>query len=210
MKPINANQLAEIVAGEVVAGEAASCLNGVSIDSRTIGSGQVFFAIAGENFDGHQYAASAIEKSAACIVVQREIDTPSKTKTPLIRVDDSIVALGRFAAWYRQQLSAKVIAITGSVGKTTTRQILHQILSRFFKCRQARGSFNNHIGLPLTILSAEADDEILLLELGSNHPGEIESLAAIANPDIAVITLIAPSHLEGFGTLEKAIERAKQ
>ena len=153
-----------------------------------------------------QYAASAIEKGAACIVVQREVDTPPQTKTPLIQVDNCVAALAQFAVWYRQQLSAKVVAITGSVGKTTTRQILHQILNRFFKCRQAQGSFNNHIGLPLTILSAEMDDEILLLELGSNHPGEIESLAAVANPDIALITLVAPSHLAGFGTLENIIK----
>ena len=206
MKPINATQLAEIISGELIAGDGALFLNGVSIDSRTIQSGQVFFAITGENFDGHQYAASAIEEGTACIVVQQDVDTPPQTKTPLIQVDNCIAALAQFAAWYRQQLSAKIIAITGSVGKTTTRQILHQILSRFFKCRQARGSFNNHIGLPLTILSAEPDDEILLLELGSNHPGEIESLTRIANPDIALITLVAPSHLEGFGTLENIVK----
>ena len=204
MKPINATQLAEIISGELIAGEGALSFNGVSIDSRTVQPGQVFFAISGENFDGHDYVAAAIEKGAVCIVVQRKIDTP--TKTPLIQVDDCIAALAQFAAWYRQQLSAKVIAITGSVGKTTTRQILHQILTRFFKCRQAPGSFNNHIGLPLTILSAESDDDILLAELGSNHPGEIASLTAVANPDIALITLVAPSHLEGFGSLENIIK----
>ncbi|OQY03931.1 MAG: hypothetical protein B6I25_07595 [Planctomycetales bacterium 4572_13] len=204
MKPINAAQLAEIIGGELIAGDGVSFFSSVSIDSRTIESGQIFFAIAGKNFDGHNYAAAAIEKGAACIVVQREVGSP--TKTPLIRVDDCIAALAQFAAWYRRQLSAKVIAITGSVGKTTTRQILHQILSQFFKCRQARGSFNNHIGLPLTILSAEPDDDILLLELGSNHPGEIAPLARIASPDIALITRVAPSHLEGFGTLENIIK----
>ncbi|RKY08038.1 MAG: hypothetical protein DRP56_04740 [Planctomycetota bacterium] len=204
MKPINAAQLAEIIGGELIAGDGVSFFNGVSIDSRTIGPGQVFFAITGENFDGHDYAEAAIEKGAACMVVQREVDAP--TKTPAIQVDNCITALAQFASWYRRQLSAKVIAITGSVGKTTTRQILHQILSRFFKCRQALGNFNNHLGLPLTILSAEPDDDILLLELGSNHLGEIASLTRIANPDIALITRVAPSHLEGFGSLANIIK----
>ena len=152
MKPVSADQLAKIVRGHLITGEGESCFNGVSINSRTIQPGQAFFAIAGENFDGHDYAASAIEKGASCIVVEREIDMPPQTETPLIKVDDCVKALAQFAFWYRQQLTAKVIAITGSVGKTTTRQILHRVLSRFFKCRQARGSFNNHIGLPLTIL----------------------------------------------------------
>jgi UDP-N-acetylmuramoyl-tripeptide--D-alanyl-D-alanine ligase len=206
MKPVSADQLAKIVCGRLITGEGASCLNGVSIDSRTIQPGQAFFAIVGENFDGHDYAAVAIEKGACCIVVQCEVDLPGDCQAAVVRVADCVAALAQFAAWYRQQFSAKTIAITGSVGKTTTRQIMHQILSRFFKCRQARGSFNNHIGVPLTILSAEPDDDILLLELGSNNLGEIEKLAAIANPDIAVITAVAPSHLAGFGTLDNIIK----
>ena len=206
MKPVSTDQLTKTVHGRLVTGEGESRFNGVSIDSRTIQQGQAFFAIAGENFDGHDYAAAAIEKGAGCIVVQHDIDLPDVCQVALIEVDDCIEALAQFASWYRQQLSAKVIAITGSVGKTTTRQILHQILSRFFKCRQAPGSFNNHIGLPLAILSAEPDDDILLLELGSNNLGEIEKLAAIANPDIAVITAVVPSHLAGFGTLDNIIK----
>ncbi|MHC5181928.1 MAG: UDP-N-acetylmuramoyl-tripeptide--D-alanyl-D-alanine ligase, partial [Planctomycetota bacterium] len=161
--------------------------------------------IVGENFDGHDYAVSAIEKGACCVVAERDIDLPNGSQSALIKVDDCIEALTQLASWYRQQLSAKVIAITGSVGKTTTRQTMHQVLSRFFKCRQARGSFNNHIGVPLTILSAEPDDEILLVELGSNHLGEIEQLSNLANPDAAVITAVAPSHLDGFGSLDNII-----
>lgn len=206
MNPISANQVARIIGGRIISGEGGSSLNGVSIDSRTIQPGQVFFAIPGENFDGHHYAGKAIEKGASCVVVKHEIALPQGCQVPVIQVDDSIAALGQFAGWYRQQLRAKVIAITGSVGKTTTRQILHQVLSRFYQCHQAANSFNNHIGLPLTILSAQPDDEIILLELGSNHPGEIETLTAIANPDRAVITRVAPSHLEGFGTLENIIK----
>jgi UDP-N-acetylmuramoyl-tripeptide--D-alanyl-D-alanine ligase len=206
MNPINANKLAEIIGGKIIAGQVALSFNGVSIDSRRIQPGQAFFAIAGENFDGHDYATAAIEKGAACIVVEREVDTPSQCQAAVVRTDDCVAAMAQFAAWYRQQLTAKVVAITGSVGKTTTRQILHQILSRFFKCRQAPNSFNNHIGVPLTLLSAEPEDDVLLVELGSNNLGEIEKLAAVANPDIAVITAVAPSHLAGFGSLDNIIK----
>ena len=204
MKPVSADQLAKIINGRLITGESESCFNGVGIDSRTIEPGQAFFAIAGENFDGHSYAASAIQKGAACIVVEREVDVPPQAL--LIQVDNCVEALAQFAFWYRQQLTAKVIAITGSVGKTTTRQMLHQVLSGSFKCLQARGSFNNHIGLPLTILTAEPEDEILLVELGSNNLGEIEQLTAIANPDIAVITAVASSHLAGFGSMDNIIK----
>jgi len=207
MKNIEISTLVEVLLpGVIRQRNTGTRITGASIDSRTIRQGQAFFAIVGENFDGHDYAASAIEKGASCIVVEREIDLPDGSPVTLIQVDDCVAALAQFASSYRQQLTAKVIAITGSVGKTTTRHILHQILSRHFKCRQAPNSFNNHIGVPLTIFSAEPEDDILLLELGSNNLGEIEKLAAVANPDIAVITAVAPSHLEGFGSLYNIIK----
>ena len=124
------------------------------------------------------------------LVAEREIDVPGGCCGAVVLVDDTVAALGRLAAWYRQQLTAKVIAITGSAGKTTTRQILHQVLQSFYRCRQAPKSFNNEIGVPLTILSAEAEDEILLLEIGTNHPGEIAPLSKMANPDAAVVTFV--------------------
>jgi len=207
MKNLAISTLVEVLTPDVIRQcHVAGTITGVSIDSRTIQPGQAFFAIAGENFDGHDYVAAAIEKGASCIVVEREVDLLDICGVAVIRVDDCIAALAQLAAWYRQQFTARVIAITGSVGKTTTRRILHQILNRFFKCRQAPNSFNNHIGVPLTLLSAEPDDEILLVEIGSNHLGEIESLTAIANPDAAVITMIAPSHLEGFGSVDNIIK----
>jgi UDP-N-acetylmuramoyl-tripeptide--D-alanyl-D-alanine ligase len=206
MIPVTVNQLIEAINGNVICDGDDSPITGVSIDSRTIRRGQVFFAIRGDCFDGHHYAAAAIENGACCVVVEREIDLVNQSGVAVIQVDNTIEALGRLAAWYRRQMSAKVIAVTGSVGKTTTRNILYQILSRFFKCRQAPKSFNNHIGVPLTVLSAEPDDEILLLELGSNHPGEIAYLTGIANPDVAVITHITHAHLEGFGTIENIIK----
>ena len=175
---------------------------GVSIDSRTVGRGQVFFAIKGERFDGGDFVKEAFEKGAVCAVAENDIPAAGG---PIVRVDDTVVALGILAAWYRKQLSCRVVAITGSVGKTTTRSILYQILNRRFRCRQAVKSFNNQIGVPLTILSARQDDQVLLLELGTNHPGEIGYLTRIARPDIALVTFVGPAHLEGFGSVERII-----
>lgn len=201
MISVSVQQLSEILHGRVSGSMAVTC-RGVSIDSRTISRGNIFFAIAGEKFDGHDFAVKAMENGAACVVVERQVDIANAVQ---IIVEDTIIALGRLAAWYRQQLSVAVIAVTGSVGKTTTRQILHTALSCQFRCRQAIKSFNNHIGVPLTILSAEPGDEILLLELGSNNIGEIKYLTEIAKPDAALITHIGPAHLEGFGSQQNIL-----
>ena len=206
MMSIEINQVVKIIDGRVVCGDAAGSVDGVSIDSRTVQRGDLFFAIRGEHFDGHDYIRAAIGKGALCVVAEHDINLPAGNSTAVVVVDDTIAALGRLAGWYRQQVGAKVIAITGSAGKTTVRQILHQVLSGFYRCRQAPKSFNNHIGVPLAILSAEADDEILLLELGANHAGEISSLTKMSKPDAAVVTFIGPAHLEGFGTLENVFK----
>lgn len=182
----------------------AGPITGISIDSRTIRPGECFFAIRGEVFDGHDFLRDVQQKQAACVVVEKE--PPADLSIPAIQVPDSIQALGQLAGWYRRQLPIKVVGITGSAGKTTTRQILHHVLSRHFRCRQSPKSFNNQIGLPLTLLSADSNDQILLAEIGSNHPGEIAPLSRMAQPDIAVITHIAPSHLEGFGSIRAIIE----
>ncbi|MBL7214310.1 MAG: UDP-N-acetylmuramoyl-tripeptide--D-alanyl-D-alanine ligase [Phycisphaerae bacterium] len=206
MIPIVVEKIAEVINGRIFIGDGASSVTGVSIDSRTIREGDIFFAIRGGNFDGHDYARTAIEKGASCVVLEHEIeDLPSESGAGMILAGNTIDALGKLAGWYRQQLSAKVIAITGSAGKTTTRQMLYQVLSEFCRCRQAPKSFNNNIGVPLTILSAEPDDEMLLLELGSNRPGEIAELTDMSKPDAAVITFVGPAHLEGFRTLENVL-----
>ena len=184
-------------------------VHGITIDSRAILPSQAFVAIRGQRFDGHDFAAAAARQGAACIIAEYAPAMPSDKTTPVLIVNDTVGALATLARWYRRQLSATVIAITGSAGKTTVRHMLHHVLSRFYKSHQAAGSFNNHIGVPLTILSAPADCQVLLTELGTNHPGEIEPLARIANPDIACITLIGPAHLECLGSLKNIlIEKA--
>lgn len=189
---------------------------GVSTDSRTIRTGDCFFAITGENFDGHNFLPDAFEKGAVCAVVKKDAlyeieNRKSKIEnySPcLLVVEDTIKALGDFAAEYRRMMNFKVVAITGSVGKTTVRQIVYHVLARHYRVYQSPKNFNNQIGLPLTLLGAHPKHEIVIAELGTNHPGEIAYLTKIAQPDIVVVTNVYPAHLEGFGNL-KAIMKEK-
>jgi UDP-N-acetylmuramoyl-tripeptide--D-alanyl-D-alanine ligase len=174
---------------------------GVSIDSRTVKPGDCFFAIKGEKFDGHDYVPAAFAKGAVCAVISRAVGGEPLADKCLLKVSDTVKALGDFAAEYRRRAGFKVVAITGSAGKTTTRQIAYHVLGRHFRVHQSPKSFNNNIGLPLTLLTADAQTEIVVAELGSNHPGEIAHLTRIALPDVAVVTNIHPAHLEGFGDL---------
>jgi UDP-N-acetylmuramoyl-tripeptide--D-alanyl-D-alanine ligase len=188
----------------------------VSTDSRTVQPGDCFFAISGENFDGHNFLDDAFAKGASCAVVSQDIPADkfpglsdvaqAKSDKIILKVSDTIKALGDLAAWYRKDCSFKVVAITGSVGKTTTRQIVYHVLSKRFRTHQPTKNFNNFIGLPLSILSAPPDSQILILEMATNHPGEIEYLSKIATPDIALVTNVHPAHLAGFGTIGKIAE----
>ncbi len=207
MQPILTEVLTRIL-GATVEGRPAgtedktSYITGVSTDSRTIQPGDCFFAIAGENFDGHDYVAQVMQKGAACAVVSRAVSNASGL---ILRVPDTIKALGDLARAYRLMNPFTVVAITGSVGKTTTRQIVHHVLSKRFRTHQAQKSFNNNIGLPLTLLGARPQDQVIVAELGANHPGEIAELTRIALPDVAVVTNAHPAHLEGFGDLATII-----
>ncbi len=202
MKPLNIKKLAEIIKAKTISG-GTETVSSVSIDSRTVKKGGVFFAVKGANHDGHDFINQAFENGAACAVVQKKIDGGNK---PILLVDDTIKALGDLAGFVRVSSACKVIAITGSVGKTTTKNILNHILSKKFKCFAAPKSFNNNIGVPLTVFNAPQTCEFIIAELGSNHPGEIEYLSKIIQPDIAVITTVCPAHLEGFGSLQGIIK----
>ena len=184
----------------------ASNFTGVSIDSRTTKTGDCFFAIPGENFNGHDYVADALAKGAACAVVNKDAKCEKFTSDCVLKVNDTIKALGDFALSYRRQSNFKVIAITGSVGKTTVRQIVYHVLNQHYRMHQAPKNFNNNIGLPLTLLGADPQDKIVIVELGSNHPGEIAYLTQIALPDIAVVTNVHPAHLAGFGNLQTIMQ----
>jgi UDP-N-acetylmuramoyl-tripeptide--D-alanyl-D-alanine ligase len=211
MKEFSIAELAEIVRArleqdtsrEPLTTSHASCFTGVSIDSRTTGPGDCFFAVEGENCDGHDHVADAFARGAVCAVVSKDTRC---TGGPFLKVPDTIRAMGDLAKQYRLEADFKVVAITGSVGKTTTRQIAYHVLSRHFRVVQAPKNFNNHIGLPLTLLGADPSDEIVVAELGSNHPGEIAYLTRIAQPDVAVVANVYPAHLAGLRDLETIIQ----
>jgi UDP-N-acetylmuramoyl-tripeptide--D-alanyl-D-alanine ligase len=209
MKEFSIIDLAEITGAKLPSScskHEASFFTGVSTDSRSTKAGDCFFAIPGENFDGHDYLADAFAKGAVCAVISKDIDEEKTAGMCLLKVADTVKVLGELAREYRRRAGYKVVAVTGSAGKTTTRQIIYHILSKYFQVHQSPKSFNNQIGVPLTLLGAGSDDRIVIAELGSNHPGEISYLTRIAEPDIAVVTNVHPAHLEGFGDLQKIIQ----
>jgi len=199
--------IAAACGGILVCGDGAQAVSSVSKDTRTLQAGDLYWALQGDNFDGHDFMAEAFEAGALAAVVSR--DTPAVAKNfPLIRVDDTLIALQRLAGWHRQRLKAKVICLTGSNGKTSTKDFTASVAATRFSVTKTQGNFNNHIGLPLTILSACSSDEVAVWEIGMNQPGEIEPLARLARPDIGVITNVGVAHIEFFDSCE-AIAREK-
>ncbi|MDF1654205.1 MAG: UDP-N-acetylmuramoyl-tripeptide--D-alanyl-D-alanine ligase [Coxiellaceae bacterium] len=170
-------------------------VSGISIDTRTLQPGELYVAIHGEQLDGHDYLQQAAEAGAIAAMVDHAIENPP---LPLLLVEDTTQALGRMAKLHRQTMHAKVVGITGSCGKTTTRALTDGILSLAGNTLASVGSFNNHIGVPLTILKMTPEHQYVVQEIGTNNPGEIAALTEIAAPDVAVITLAAPVHLSGL------------
>ena len=188
------SELLKAVSGEVVYGKAEGRVSGVSIDSRRIRKGNAFFAIKGDNFDGHDFIASAVKKGASCIVAQRNLKRYGGI--PVIKVKDTALALGGIARFNRDRFAVPVIAVTGSNGKTTTKDMIADLLSKQLKVLKNEGTKNNHIGLPLTLLKLNSSYDAVVVEIGTNHFGEIAYLSGIASPNIGVITNIGPSHLK--------------
>jgi len=180
--------------------------SGVSIDSRTIGEGELFFAIRGERFDGHDFLNEALSKGGGAVVDSRSAAMPDNRV--IIYVKDSLRALQDFAHFLRMKMDIPVIAITGSNGKTTTKEMLYSILSQRFKTLKNAGNFNNHIGLPLSLTRLEPDHEVVVIEMGMNAAGEIRRLCEIAAPTHGVVTNIGSAHLGMLGSHE-AIRDAK-
>ena len=176
--------------------------NGVSIDSRSISKGQMFFAITGDRFDGHRFIDDVIEKGASLVIIHdKAYDKGDKT----FLVEDTLRCLQDLAHHHRMQLDVPVIGITGSNGKTTTKELIHAVLSKKYKVHTTKGNYNNHIGVPLTLLSADIDSEMLIIEMGANHLLEIDQLCHIAAPNYGLITNVGLAHVEGFGSYENII-----
>lgn len=186
-----------------------AALKGVSTDSRTTAPGELFFAIRGELHDGHDFVGAAFERGAAAAVVSEDSTVVEEFHDrPLLVVKDTTDALRRLAAWYRNRLDIRVVAVTGTNGKTTTKDMTAAVLSTSMRTAKTRGNFNNHIGVPLTLFALDESDEAAVVEIGMNHAGEIERLAAAVRPFAGVITNVAEAHMESMHDLESTA-RAK-
>ena len=174
----------------------------VTTDSRNITPGCLFFAFKGEKFDGNAFAPQALEQGAALCVIS---DAQYKVDDRCIVVPDVLKTLQELAREHRRHLEIPVIGITGTNGKTTTKELVHAVLAKRYKTSATKGNFNNHLGVPLTLLSIPADTELAIVEMGANHPGEIEFLCSIADPDCGLITNVGRAHLEGFGSFEGVV-----
>jgi UDP-N-acetylmuramoyl-tripeptide--D-alanyl-D-alanine ligase len=181
---------------------------GYSIDSRTVKSGELFFAVKGERMDGHDFVDQALEKGAAAAIVRKDQLARYPNNTDLVAVDDTLVALQMLAAAVRRLWGKPLIGVTGSAGKTTTKEAIAHVLSAKFLVLKSEGNFNNHFGLPLMLLKLEPEHDLAVIEMGMSHAGEIAALAKIAQPEIGVVTNVAPVHLEFFDSIAD-IARAK-
>lgn len=174
-------------------------IKGAVLDSRQVEEGYLFFATKGERVDGHSFIPQVAEKKAACVVCEK---APTGVEIPYILVEDSFVALKKVAAFYRENLTIPVVGITGSVGKTSTKEMIASVLSQRYNVLKTEGNFNNEVGLPLTILRIRDEHKVAVVEMGINHFGEMHRLSEIAKPDICVITNIGQCHLEFLGSRE--------
>jgi UDP-N-acetylmuramoyl-tripeptide--D-alanyl-D-alanine ligase len=200
-------RIAEFVsaAGEFAREELAQ---GYSIDSRTVGPGELFFAVKGERLDGHDFVEPALGRGAIAAVVREDQLGRYPGETRLLAVKDTLVALQTLATAVRKLWGKPLIGVTGSVGKTTTKEAIAHVLSTHFRVLKSEGNFNNHFGLPLMLLKLEPEHDVAVIEMGMSHAGEIRALAKIAQPEIGVVTNVAPVHLEFFDSVA-GIARAK-
>ena len=209
MRGLSAAAIARACGGRVVSGPGQRPIRGVSTDSRTVRPDELFVALRGQRLDGHAFVFQALQAGAAAVLVEqaRAAEVPAGPWA-VIAVPDTLAALQQLAAGYRRQLAARVVAVTGSVGKTTTKEMVAAILARRFRVARAPASYNNEVGVPLSVLAAEPESQVLVLELAMRGPGQIGQLAALAEPDVGIITNVGESHLELLGSRE-AIAHAK-
>ncbi len=192
-------QIAQVTDGQLLnCPDAALMVKNISTDTRTVSAGSLFLALQGERFDAHDFAAQAADKDAVAIVVSRPLPDVS---LPQILVADTRIALGQIAAWVRNQLDLQIVAITGSCGKTTVKEMCAAILRQSAPVLATQGNLNNEIGVPQTLLRLTPDEHYAVVELGANHPGEIAWTTSLVKPDVAVINNVAAAHLAGFGSL---------
>ena len=200
-----ARDVVDWTGGDLLQGQETARFDGVSIDSRTVAPEQLFVAIQGPTHDGHLFVEGALSSGAAGLLIERgrALSVAAKSAPLVIAVDDTTRSLGALAAGHRRSFEGPLVAITGSNGKSTTKEMCAAILSQSGTCLKNRGNLNNEFGLPLTLLEREADHRTLVVELGTNHRGEIASLAAIARPNVAVLTNVGTAHIEFLGSRDE-------
>ncbi|MGH9307739.1 MAG: UDP-N-acetylmuramoyl-tripeptide--D-alanyl-D-alanine ligase [Vicinamibacterales bacterium] len=208
--PLSATDVAQATGGQIVRGDPAASIERVSIDSRAVSPGDLYVAIHGERFDGHRFVGDALSAGAMGAVVHRPLppQTAAAQSAVVIQVEDTTRALQALARDVRRRSGAKVVAITGSAGKTTTKEVAAEFLSARFRVFRNKGNLNNHIGLPLSLLELRSRPEIAVVELGMNHPGEIRTLVHVAEPELRVWTNVGDAHL-GFFESAEAMADAK-
>ncbi|MGB8354216.1 MAG: UDP-N-acetylmuramoyl-tripeptide--D-alanyl-D-alanine ligase [Chthoniobacteraceae bacterium] len=199
MDPTNLSTIAKWAGGELLHGDPALLVTHICTDSRALKAGDLFLALRGENFDGHEFVEKAAILGAAGVIVEKMAEGLPENFA-MIKVGNTLDALQQIAANYRKSLPLKAVVITGSNGKTSTKDFASAVLGERFQVIKTEGNFNNHIGLPLTILRAQASDDIGVFEIGMNHPGEIAPLAKIARPDVGIITNVGVAHIEFMGS----------
>ena len=209
MQTLSLKTVVDYAGGTLRQGDPSLAIDGITTDSRLDRPGELFVALRGENFDGHRFVADSAARGTVGAMVETGFNAATvPAGYALVEVDDTLQAYQRIAARYRRSLSARVITITGSNGKTSTKDLTAAVLSRRFRVLKTDGNLNNHIGVPLTLLRAGAADELIVLEIGMNHPGEIAPLADMARPDLAIITNIGTAHIEYMGSRESiALEK---
>lgn len=201
MAVFKCSEVIKAVGGNLVSGDANVIFSGISIDSRKIGNGELFIPIEGKNFDGHDYIEKALKNGASgALTKHSDVNYHNYSDKCIINVENTLKALGDIAKYHRSRFNTKVVAITGSVGKTSTKDMISKVLEEQYKVLSTQGNFNNEIGLPLTLLNLQKDHDIAVIEMGMRGFGEIELLSKIAKPDTAVITNIGSSHIEKLGS----------
>ncbi len=207
MNTIGVSNILKATNGKLLLGNLVSRITGISTDSRSVKGGELFFALEGENYDGHKFVDHAISNGAAGVVISSNKETVysllvGSKQCILVEVTDTLKALGDLARFYRKSLKTDFIAVTGSNGKTTTKDMIYHVLRNFNSVTRSRKSFNNFIGVPLTIFDAGHKQDFCVVEMGTNAPGEIRRLSDIIFPNFAILTNISCTHLEGLGSIE--------
>lgn len=195
---LSISQILEAVDGQLLKGDINNTVNAVCTDTRTIKKGSLFVPLKGENFDGHKFIEVAVQNGAVCVLTSIETQCGDN----VILVEDTRLALGKLASYYRALFNIKLVAITGSTGKTTTKDMMASVLSKKYNVLKTEGNFNNDIGVPLTLFRLEKEHEVAVIEMGMNHFDEIRYLSNIAKPDVCVITNVGVSHIENLGSRE--------